>query len=85
MTQKDIALIERINQSGIDNTRWGVVRHDGHLTSELHGTDQGFIVPAHIYIYRDEKSEAAIGDTVAPDATIYRPDGEIIDLYFLHG
>ena len=83
MTSREIALLERINQSGIDNTMWGIVREDGLLTGELHGADQNIVVPAHIYIHRED-SCVAVGDPVVqPSATIYREDGDTIDLYFI--
>ena len=59
MTEREITIIDRLNRLGVDNTMWGVVRNDGWLTNELHGTDQHVTVPAHIYVHREDPKRAS--------------------------
>lgn len=82
MTEREITIIDRLNRLGVDNTMWGVVSHDGWLTSELHGTDQHVTVPAHIYVHREDPKHAALDPDVKPDATLISSSG-VIDLYFI--
>ncbi len=83
MTKREITIIDRLNRLGVDNAMWGVVSHDGWLTSELHGTDQHVTVPAHIYVHREDPKHAALAPGVQPDATLISRDGSVIDLYFI--
>lgn len=83
MTEREITIIDRLNRLGVDNAMWGVVSHDGRLTSELHGTDQHVTVPAHIYVHREDPKHAALDPDVQPDATLISRDGSVIDLYFI--
>ena len=83
MTEREITIIDRLNRLGVDNAMWGVVSHDGWLTSELHGTDQHVAVSAHIYVHREDPKHAALDPDVQPDATLISRDGSVIDLYFI--
>lgn len=85
MTERETRIIERLGRLGVDRSLWGVVDRDRQLDGGLHGTEQHFSVPAHIYVKRGEPKHAALDPDIPPDATIVYRDGSVTDLYFIGG
>ena len=83
MTEREKAIIGRLDSLGVDSAMWGVVGHTARLTRELHGSDLRIAVPAHIFVHRDGLDRAMLDPDIPPDATLINRDGSVTDLYFI--